>query len=75
MISSGAGKLRKAFSDIAEDLRHQYSIAYASADPKRNGKWRSIRVETPGRTLEVVTRKGYFAPKEDKIRRSLAQGK
>jgi VWFA-related protein len=63
IMSAGAGKLRKAFEEIAADLRHQYSIAYNSSNTKRNGKWRSIDIEIPGQTLEVVTRKGYYAPK------------
>lgn len=62
VFSKGTSGLRKAFADIAEDLRHQYSIAYVSTNTARDGKWRSISVRTPGRTLEVVTRRGYYAP-------------
>jgi VWFA-related protein len=62
LISSSANELRKAFKDVAEDLRNQYSIAYVSDDEALDGKWREIRVLTPGRKLEVITRKGYFAP-------------
>jgi VWFA-related protein len=61
VMSSNPGKLRKAFQEIAEDLRHQYSIAYVSSNPARDGKWRDIRVEVSDRPLEVVTRKGYYA--------------
>lgn len=63
VISPNAGKLRKAFSEIAADLRNQYSIAYVSNNPKHDGKWRKIQVLTPGRSLEVITRKGYYAPR------------
>jgi VWFA-related protein len=73
VFSKGTGGLRKAFSEIAEDLRHQYSIGYVSTNPSRDGKWRSISVATPGRTLEVVTRKGYYAP--DSRRADRAKGK
>jgi len=65
VIAKSAGNLRKAFTEIANDLRNQYSIAYVSTDEKRNGKWRRIDVETPGRVLEVVTRKGYYAKPAD----------
>jgi VWFA-related protein len=62
IMSSSPGRLRRAFGEIAEDLRHQYSVAYISSNRRRDGSWRSIEVETPGRRLEVVARKGYYAP-------------
>jgi len=64
IFSSRAGKLRKAFDEVAEDLRHQYSLAYTSDDPKRDGSWREIRVTTDEPGLVVVTRRGYFAPRD-----------
>ncbi len=57
-----AGQLKKAFQSVALDLRHQYSLAYASDDRARDGKWRRIRITVPDRDVEVITRKGYFAP-------------
>jgi len=67
-ISVGAGRLRRVFAQVGEDLRHQYSIAYTSSNPARDGKWREVRLTTPGRDLEVVTRKGYYAPKTEAAR-------
>ncbi len=64
--SAGAGNLRVAFDEVGKDLRHQYSIAYVSDDPVRDGRWREIKAFTPGRDLEVITRKGYFATKRKK---------
>ena len=69
MMSKSASQLRKAFSEIADDLRHQYSLAYSSSNEHRSGKWRAIRVETPGRDLEIVTRRGYYGPKPVKTKR------
>ena len=66
VMSSSAGKLKKAFEEIADDLRHQYSIAYVSTNPVRDGKWRELRVQVPSRPLEVVTRTGYYARKPSK---------
>lgn len=65
LISPGAGGLRKAFEDVADDLRNQYSIAYISNDEKRDGQWRPIEVNTNGRDLEVSCRKGYYASVDD----------
>ena len=61
LLSSGAGRLRRAFEAVAEDLRHQYSIAYKSSDDADDGSWRDLEVTIPGRDFEVVVRKGYFA--------------
>jgi VWFA-related protein len=73
VFSKGTSGLRKAFSEIAEDLRHQYSMGYVSTNPSRDGKWRSISVQTPGRTLEVVTRKGYYARDSRKADRAIGK--
>ncbi len=69
MLPKSSGQLRKAFEQIADDLRHQYSMAYSSTNENRNGRWRTIRVETPGRDLEIITRRGYYGPKPVKIKR------
>lgn len=71
LFSSRAGRLRRAFEEVADDLRHQYSLAYTSDDPKRDGGWREIRVSTTRPELRVVSRTGYFAPKD----RSSAPGR
>jgi Ca-activated chloride channel family protein len=63
IISAGVGKLRRAFQGVAETLRAQYSLAYVSDDPSRDGKFREVRVTVPGRDVEVVVRRGYYARK------------
>jgi len=66
LFTPGAGRLRKAFGDVAEDLRNQYSIAYRSTNEKRDGNWRRVRVEaSSGRDFEVTCRQGYFASSDD----------
>jgi VWFA-related protein len=72
IMADESNNLRRAFNEIAEDLRHQYSIAYDSTDPSRDGKWRSLEVTVPGRKLEVVTRTGYYAPKASRKERRLS---
>jgi Ca-activated chloride channel family protein len=62
LLSPSASKLRKAFVDVAKDLRHQYSLAYKPSDDSKDGKYREIRVTVPERDVEVVVRKGYYAP-------------
>jgi len=59
----GGPALRDAFSGIAEELGHQYTIAYRPANKKRDGKWRTLDVKLSREDLTVRTRKGYRAPK------------
>lgn len=73
IMSKGPGQLRKAFEEVAQDLRHQYTIAYSSTNSNRNGRWRKIRVEASARELEIVTRKGYYGPKPFKLKRASAR--
>jgi len=57
------------FKNISNMLRNQYSLAYASSNPKRDGKFRKIRVvvtadvDGDGKPdeLKVLTRSGYQA--------------
>lgn len=57
-----AEDLAGTYSQIADDLRIQYLLAYASSDPTHDGRWRSIDVEVTGHPDAVVrTRKGYYA--------------
>jgi VWFA-related protein len=57
-----AEDLAGTYSQIADDLRIQYLLAYASSDPTHDGRWRSINVEVPGNPDAVIrTRKGYYA--------------
>src|SRR5215218_4177064 len=60
----GGPSLREAFTGIAEELGHQYTISYRPVNTKRDGKWRALEVKLVLRDdLSVRTRKGYRAPK------------
>jgi VWFA-related protein len=51
-------------SEVARDIRNQYSITYKPTNPRSNGGYRKVHVEAhaPGyRDLQVRTRDGYFA--------------
>jgi VWFA-related protein len=60
--------LAKIWSEIADELRHQYGIAYAPSNNRSDGSWRQIdvRVKKPDGfpNLKIRTRKGYFATYE-----------
>ena len=60
----GGPALRDAFTGIADELGHQYTISYRPVNKKRDGKWRSLEVKLVAHDdLTVRTRKGYRAPK------------
>lgn len=59
----GGPALRDAFASIAEELGHQYTVAYRPANGTRDGKWRKLDVKLSRSDLVVRTRKGYRAPK------------
>ena len=55
-------ELPRIYEQISEELASQYSLAYSSRNPMRNGAWRRIdvRVTKPG--LNARARRGYYAP-------------
>jgi Ca-activated chloride channel family protein len=55
-------ELPKIYEQISEELASQYSMAYSSKNPMRNGAWRRIdvRVTKPG--LVARSRRGYYGP-------------
>ena len=54
-----------AFSEIQDELRSQYLLAYKPADFVSDGKYRSIDIVAENhKNLRVRSRKGYYAPKQ-----------
>ena len=51
-----------AFSEIQEELRSQYAVAYKPPDFKADGSYRPIEITAADRKLHIRARKGYFAP-------------
>ena len=63
VATPGGPTLRDAFASIAEELGHQYTIAYRPSNSARDGRWRALEVKLLRSDLVVRTRKGYRAPK------------
>jgi Ca-activated chloride channel homolog len=66
----GGNRLREAFAETIDELRHQYTLTYNSShegmareigQKRKDGRWRSIevRIDRPG--LDIRTRQGYWA--------------
>jgi VWFA-related protein len=56
-------KLEEAFDQISEELRSQYTLGYYSTNTTHDGTYRKIKVDTTRKDLDVLTRRGYYAPK------------
>lgn len=63
VATPGGPVLRDAFASIADELGHQYTLAYRPLNRKRDGKWRKLEVQLSKKDLIVRTRKAYRAPK------------
>src|SRR5215216_42943 len=63
ITTAGGPALRDAFTGIADELGHQYTISYRPLNKKRDGKWRTLEVKLSRDDLTVRTRKGYRGPK------------
>lgn len=54
-------ELTEAYEQIAEELRTVYTLAYYPRNDRRDGAWRSLRVEVNRPGLTARTRPGYRA--------------
>jgi Ca-activated chloride channel family protein len=55
--------LAGVYSQIADELASQYTIGYISQNPKRDGAWRRLAVQTSRPSLVSRTKNGYYAPR------------
>ena len=63
VATPGGPALRDAFASIADELGHQYTVAYRPLNRAHDGKWRKLEVKASRNDLIVRTRKAYRAPK------------
>ncbi len=63
VATPGGPALRDAFASIADELGHQYTIAFRPLNEKRDGKWHKLEVKTSRSDLIARSRKGYRASK------------
>jgi VWFA-related protein len=60
---SSEKKLNEAFDQISEELRSQYTLGYYPTNTSKDGRFRKVRVDTSDKDYKILTRKGYYAPK------------
>ena len=63
VATPGGPALRDAFASIADELGHQYTIAFRPLNEKRDGRWHKLDVKTSRTDLLVRSRKAYRASK------------
>lgn len=51
--------LEAAYGTILEELSNQYLVGYVPKNAKRDGQWRTVRVELANKALRVRARQGY----------------
>ena len=61
VIAPDASQLSDAFRDVVDELSHQYVLSYAPTNDKRDGSWRTLTVEVPGKDVRLRARQGYRA--------------
>ena len=61
--SPGGPVMREAFTQIAEELSNQYTVAYLPPPTARDGHWHKLEIKLSRQDLVARTRKGYHAPK------------
>ncbi len=54
-------EMGKLYAVVAADLRTLYTLEYSPANDKRDGRWRTIKVEVASPDLIARSRQGYFA--------------
>ncbi len=59
-----ASDLASNFHEITRELRSQYSLAYISTNPARDGTFRKITIEAREKNYRVRAKPGYFAPSQ-----------
>lgn len=56
--------LERTYAEVADELRHQYTLYYSPLNTKRDGQFRRVRVETKDAAQRVSARIGYYSPKK-----------
>jgi Ca-activated chloride channel family protein len=56
-----AEDLKDVYGQIADELSSQYSLGYASKNPRRDGAWRRIVVQVARPQAIARTKRGYYA--------------
>ena len=71
---SGSNEFTRAFAQVVEDNSSYYLLGYVSTNPKKDGKFRKIRVEVARSDMSVRARTGYVAAERPMANRFYQRG-
>jgi len=54
--------LNGVYGQISDELSSQYTVGYTSKNPRRDGAWRRVVVQTTRQGTATRTKQGYFGP-------------
>jgi Ca-activated chloride channel family protein len=57
-----AEDLKDVYGQIAAELSSQYTMGYASRNPRRDGSWRRLVVQVARPNVTARTKRGYYGP-------------
>jgi VWFA-related protein len=60
-VGNKVEKLRKAFDDIAAELRSQYNIGYTPSNSNLDGSFRKVEIKSKQGDYKIQARSGYYA--------------
>jgi Ca-activated chloride channel homolog len=55
-------ELNGVYGQISDELSSQYTVGYTSKNPRRDGAWRRVVVQTTRPGTATRTKQGYFGP-------------
>jgi len=59
----GRDLIDEAAAEVANELKQQYTLGYRPTNRNRDGSFRQIKVEATDKSLQVRTKRGYYAPR------------
>jgi VWFA-related protein len=67
LFPSDVAALDGEYQRIVENLRRRYLVSYTSTNSERNGRWRTVTIESQAPHTVVRSRGGYYAPDDGKF--------
>jgi Ca-activated chloride channel family protein len=61
----GRDLIDEAATEVANELKQQYTLGYYPSKKRSDGTFRQIKVELPNKSLRVRTKRGYYSPRSE----------
>lgn len=64
--AGGRDLVDEAAAQVVAELKQQYLLGYYPSNTRKDGAFRQIKVELADRSLRVRTKRGYYAPRDER---------